>query len=329
MPASSARSRANAADKRYLAIVYGRVAAASRGTIDLVSAAIRTIAGASSLRRRPGARASPDTSGLDAHAAAPVGLALLACRLVTGRMHQIRVHLAASGWPLAGDAKYGRALWRDIADRGASRRAERLHASGASRVAAEVRHPLTGAAASDRSGHPGRLHRLLDRGRSCTMRAMSCRRVLLLPVQIVMLAACARAAADRAPLTGSSKTLTVRGEYNAVAIDQIDGMAIRDGRLALRGPQTTVAVDLPPSADADEAGSRLGAGHRGCRHRRPNRHLHPRNHARRLHAGSARERRAAPLRTLGGRNGDDVLVFAWGENSKSFWGWVTISTKKK
>ena len=39
----------------------------------------------------------------------------------------------------------------------------------------------------------------------------------------------------------------------------------------------------------------------------------------------------APLRygTLGGRSGDDVLVFAWGENSKSFWGWVTISRNKK
>ena len=51
--------------------------------------------------------------------------------------------------------------------------------------------------------------------------------------------------------TGSSKTLTVRGEYSAVAIDQIDGMALRDGKLALRGSQTTIAVDLPPTADAD------------------------------------------------------------------------------
>ena len=33
---------------------------------------------------------------------------LVRCELVTGRTHQIRVHLAARGWPIAGDPTYGR-----------------------------------------------------------------------------------------------------------------------------------------------------------------------------------------------------------------------------
>jgi 23S rRNA pseudouridine1911/1915/1917 synthase len=35
------------------------------------------------------------------------GLTLVACTLVTGRTHQIRVHMASSGWPIAGDRVYG------------------------------------------------------------------------------------------------------------------------------------------------------------------------------------------------------------------------------
>jgi 23S rRNA pseudouridine1911/1915/1917 synthase len=35
------------------------------------------------------------------------GASLVVCRLFTGRTHQIRVHMAASGHPLVGDALYG------------------------------------------------------------------------------------------------------------------------------------------------------------------------------------------------------------------------------
>ena len=37
----------------------------------------------------------------------PVPMSLVVCRLETGRTHQIRVHLAAIGHPVAGDSRYG------------------------------------------------------------------------------------------------------------------------------------------------------------------------------------------------------------------------------
>lgn len=36
------------------------------------------------------------------------GLSLVECELLTGRTHQIRAQMAAAGWPLLGDGKYGR-----------------------------------------------------------------------------------------------------------------------------------------------------------------------------------------------------------------------------
>ena len=102
-------------EKDYLALVYGRVTAA-RGVIDL------------GLRRDPGDRrrvvASPTLGAASvtrferlARAPAPrVGLSLLRCRLITGRTHQIRVHLTAKGWPIVGDPVYGAPRWSEIAD---------------------------------------------------------------------------------------------------------------------------------------------------------------------------------------------------------------------
>jgi len=106
--------RAGAHEKEYVAVVYGRPPA--RGTIDV------------RLRLNPRDRrrvVASDSAGAHSvteferlsHVRAPrAGLALLRCRLLTGRRHQIRVHLAARGWPIVGDGAYGEPRWSVVSD---------------------------------------------------------------------------------------------------------------------------------------------------------------------------------------------------------------------
>lgn len=65
--------------------------------------------------------------------AASDGASLVACRLETGRTHQIRVHLQAHGFPVVGDRRYGGGeRWTDVAR-------PMLHAASI-----EFVHPTTG-----------------------------------------------------------------------------------------------------------------------------------------------------------------------------------------
>jgi 23S rRNA pseudouridine1911/1915/1917 synthase len=73
------------------------------------------------------------------------GLTLVGCRLLTGRTHQIRVHLRAEGLPIVGDPVYGEDGWRRIAD---ETLAMRLRTFGRQALHARhlaFQHPVTGA----------------------------------------------------------------------------------------------------------------------------------------------------------------------------------------
>jgi 23S rRNA pseudouridine1911/1915/1917 synthase len=143
MTALSRAIQARKLDKQYLAVVYG-VAPLQKGKIEL------------GIHRHPTDRKRMTTSKTAGRASTTIyervaesqgeraGVSLLRCHLVTGRTHQIRVHLKALGLPLVGDPVYGAPRWKGIRDealRAACRDFPRqaLHAH---RLA--LTHPITG-----------------------------------------------------------------------------------------------------------------------------------------------------------------------------------------
>lgn len=107
-------------------------------------------------------RVSVDAEGKDAHSIVRLvarwrNFSLVEVELKTGRTHQIRVHLAHLGFPLAGDDKYGDfQLNKDLQKAGLKRMF--LHAAKLA-----LPHPLTGEALAFEAPLPAELRGFLER----------------------------------------------------------------------------------------------------------------------------------------------------------------------
>jgi 23S rRNA pseudouridine1911/1915/1917 synthase len=131
-------------DKTYLAIVRGDLAAAE-GTIDRPLAE-RIVDGYRTSVLDPTGRPAITRYRTLARAGR---YALVACELVTGRLHQIRVHLASLGAPVAGDPIYQPGGRANVGGRNAKDPKLHLHAwklafphpDGGARIAVETPPP--------------------------------------------------------------------------------------------------------------------------------------------------------------------------------------------
>ena len=133
-----AQLRDGQVDKRYLILVRGRW----RDALRRVDVPLLSYVGSDGERR-----VRVDQAGRDARTIfrrvkvwrdLDPPLALLEAELETGRTHQIRVHLAHLGHPLAGDPRYGDFAWnRQLAKQGLKRMF--LHA-----IRVGFTHPVTG-----------------------------------------------------------------------------------------------------------------------------------------------------------------------------------------
>jgi 23S rRNA pseudouridine1911/1915/1917 synthase len=113
--------RAPTAAKEYLAVVYGtprhdkgRIEhALLRDSVDTKKMTTSRTEGRASVTLFETVATSPSGESGDEEG---IPLTLVRCRLLTGRTHQIRVHLRAEGLPLVGDPLYGEPRWKGIRD---------------------------------------------------------------------------------------------------------------------------------------------------------------------------------------------------------------------
>jgi len=99
----SAQLQARTVERRYLALVWGSVEAAD-GVVDAPIG--RSVSDPTRMTVRADGRRAVTRYEVVTRWATPQPTTLVRCALETGRTHQIRVHLAAIGHPVVGDARY-------------------------------------------------------------------------------------------------------------------------------------------------------------------------------------------------------------------------------
>lgn len=145
---------------------------------------------------------------------------------------------------------------------------------------------------------------------------------------VFVLTSCAQAAAQAVPLAGVGGSVSVKGQYQPLRIDEVGAVALKDGRLVVRGSFESVTIDLPAFVDtaqvvrhwalvtesANDAGKRvLNFTHDESLD----------DFTIEVPATDAEIRYGVFANRSGG---GDVMVLTWGREAKCYWAYLVIGS---
>ena len=146
---------------------------------------------------------------------------------------------------------------------------------------------------------------------------------------LLSIAGCRKILPEEGPLTATSEKVTASGAYHRVQLDSVERLSIEDGKLVLHGTSGTVSVELPPNADPNQKNrgwALVTEGEaEGTRTLTFTQETSLEDFTITVPASNGQ----IAYGSLGGRDGSDTVLFAYGSASKTYWGWTTISRRSQ
>ena len=140
-----------------------------------------------------------------------------------------------------------------------------------------------------------------------------------------VVSSCGQAAAQSVPLPAVSKTLSVKGQFTPLVIDEVAGVSLKDGQLLVRGAFASVTVTLPPFIDSTKVVRHWALITEAAL---DGKKLLTFTHDETLDDFTLEvPPTEAEIRygVFEGRDGDEVMVLAWGKDAACYWGYVRIA----